>query len=814
MLCVLAGVVLLSLLLHQGTRQIEKEALAQRAAEVTAEHLEKLEVRILRSLEVLHSIASFHSALGNLDRALFREFVQAALKRQPELLALSWNPVVPGSLRREVEAAAVADGIADFQFRERDDDGLLAPARERAEHVPVFMIEPPEPNALAVGFDLDSDPVRRVALERARDTGEPVATAPIHLAQESGNATGLLVMLPVYHGTAPTAVTERRSRLAGYAVAVFRIADLVGDALQDLRDKHIAAALFDESPSGTPILGECSLETSGGRLAWLDVADRRWAVVYAPTAFFSGERGPGRSKLVLMGGLALTFLTAAHLFGSWRRATAIAAANASLQAEVQIRQQAEAAAAAANSAKSDFLANMSHEIRTPLNAILGYAQLLQRDISLQPEQRDMLEGIRTSGQHLLGLINEVLDLSKIEAGRMELNPVDFDLTELLQGLSATFRPLCVQKGIQFRLNLEKPESAWVRGDAGKLRQVLINLAGNAIKFTRHGEVCLGVRGPRADNTRWQFEVIDTGPGIPEEEQAGIFQPFHQGKGGRDTGGTGLGLSIAQRQVELLGGRLELQSTRGVGSRFHFSIPLSQPQQPLPERSREVSRISPATPVSALVVDDRRENREVLGGLLAAIGCEARYARDADEALREAAEHRPRIVFLDLVLPGTSGLELARKLLSDSGDMRPVVVAHTASPLKEHRDAALAAGCAGFLAKPFQGEQIHECLRVHLGVEFEYAYPDPAPAPVSALALDAAAVPPELIARLATAAELHSTSALKACLQELRALGPEARALADLIRARMRSYDMDGILRVLSDLGSESAVTSSHAGHRR
>jgi CheY-like chemotaxis protein len=475
----------------------------------------------------------------------------------------------------------------------------------------------------------------------------------------------------------------------------------------------------------------------------------------------------------------------------------IAGANAALQEEVTVRQQAEAEAAFANQAKSDFLASMSHEIRTPLNAILGYAQLMQRDAHLSAEQRDGLEGINAGGQHLLGLINEILDLSKIEAGRMELNPVTFSLGGLLRGLEFTFKPLCARKGIAFRVEADGLRAKTLRGDEGKLRQVLINLLGNAVKFTGAGEVRL--RCGTEQTASWQFEVMDTGLGIPAEEQADIFKPFHQGTGAQHQGGTGLGLTIAQRQVALLGGELKLQSERGIGSRFHFSIPLAPAQGEIEVPGQEVIRLAAGITVLALVVDDRRENREVLGRMLSRIGCEVLLAADGEEALSIARARSPAIVFLDLLLPGLDGAATARALLAEPKTAQCKIVAHTASALERHRDDALAAGCVDFVAKPFRCERIYECLGTHLGVTFEYAEtPAVAETPPS---LDGVQIslPEELCARLAVAAELHSTTALKAALQELRGLGPEASLLAEHIRHLMRSYDMNGIQRLLAQV---------------
>ncbi len=796
-LCVLGTGTVLSLLLCLTMRGWERRELAQRAGDVTREQVERLQVSLLRSLEVLHSIASLHAAEGDIRRVQFGKFVRQALARQPELQALSWNPLVSAARRAELETAAVAEGAAGFQFRERAADGHFIAAGVRAEYVPVYFIEPLERNALALGYDLDSDPRRRVSLEQARDTGLPAATAPLRLAQEPGDQTGLLVLMPVYNGSTPTDVASRRERLAGFAVAVFRVADLVGNAFQELRTKGIEAQLFDESPAGERIFNstaDAKISPAMSAQTALEFAGRRWAVVFAPTAEFSATQSHLQSQLALFGGLAFTLLTTAYLFGSWRRTREVAFANAALQEEVRVRQQAEAAAAAANAAKSDFLASMSHEIRTPLNAILGYAQLMRRDERLPPEQHDSIRGISASGHHLLGLLNEILDLSKIEAGRMELNPVDFDLAALGRGLTATFQPLCAQKRIGFRVLPEGAERLPVRGDEGKLRQVLINLLGNAVKFTRMGEVCL--RFQARPEGQWLFEVIDSGQGIPEGELTDIFKPFHQGIGARDHGGTGLGLAIAQRQVELLGGKLELQSSRGVGSRFHFSIPLPSADGVAEETIVQVARLAPGSRVRALVVDDRRENREVLGGLLAAIGCEVRYAVDGEETCLAVREECPDIIFLDLLLPGLSGADTARKLLAEAPHDPPKIVAHTASALARHRDEALTAGCIDFLAKPFRGERIYECLKTHLGTEFEYVTPMASAPQLASPDTLRVALPDELCARLNVAAELHSTTALKACLQELRQLGPDAEMLAEHIRYRMRSYDMDGILRLL------------------
>ena len=813
---VLTGGALLSLLLFFMIRGGELRDLQTKASNLTHEKVENLHVDMLRSMEVLHSISSLHAAQGKIEREQFHEFVRQALLRQPEIQALSWNPRVPESARARFEMMAT-NGSPGYELRELTAAGEFVQAAHRSEYVPVLFIEPMNGNASAVGYDLDSDARRLASIEQARDTGLPVATAPIHLAQEHNGKKGFLVLLPVYQGeTTPVTVAERRERLAGFAVAVFRVMNLVDDIFQQLKAQGIEVRVFDDSPAGELIYDNVTpaneqLATGVKKTIPLEVAGRRWVVAFVPTPKFIAAQSRTQAWMVLAVGILFTLLTAAYLYGGWWRTQEIAAANTALQEEVAVRQRAEAAAEAANQAKSDFLASMSHEIRTPLNAILGYSQIMQRDRQLTAEQKDAIGSISASGQHLLGLINEILDLSKIEAGRMELNPVDFDLAALGQGLTAIFQPLCAAKRIGFRVVFDGGGKKFVTGDEGKLRQVLINLLGNAVKFTNVGEVFFRCKNLADD--AWSFEVIDTGLGIPEPERANIFKPFHQGSNSQHQGGTGLGLAIAQRQVELLGGRLELQSERGIGSRFFFQISL-------PVASAGESQLVPLLPlqlkpgqrIRALVVDDRKENCDILGRMLSSVGCEVLFAAGGVEALQVLREGFPQIVFLDWLLPDMSGTEVARAMLSAPGGVTVKIVAHTASALAQYRDDARAAGCVDFIAKPIRAERVYECLLIHLDAEFEYAdTPQPAMEKLSEWDAGQLELPDELYARLATAAELHSTTVLKSCLIELRQHGPGAEQLAEHIRNLMRSYDMDGILRLISR-ATVPAANLSH-GHK-
>ena len=395
-----------------------------------------------------------------------------------------------------------------------------------------------------------------------------------------------------------------------------------------------------------------------------------------------------------------------------------------LQVSKEKAEKARQTAEVANKAKSTFLANMSHELRTPLNAILGFTQIMQRDRTANQEQLENLAIINRSGEHLLALINDVLDMSKIEAGRIALNPHSFDLHRLLDTTQEMLEFKADAKGLELLFDRHPDVPQYIRTDERKLRQVLINLLNNALKFTDEGGVTLRIKPDTANVYTLLFEIEDTGAGIAEAELDTLFEAFTQTETGRQSEeGTGLGLPISRKFVQLMGGDIAVSSQVGIGTVFKFNIIAEaalkeelQSHKP----TQKVVGLEPNQPTyRILVVDDRWENRQIVLKLLEPVGFEVREATNGVEAIEVWQEWQPHLIWMDMRMPVMNGYEATEHIKSQLKGQAVYIIALTASTFEEERAIVLSAGCDDFVRKPFREAVLFDKIAEYLGVSYVY-----------------------------------------------------------------------------------------------
>jgi signal transduction histidine kinase/CheY-like chemotaxis protein len=407
--------------------------------------------------------------------------------------------------------------------------------------------------------------------------------------------------------------------------------------------------------------------------------------------------------------------------------------NRTLEAQVTQRTselaEAKEKAEVANLAKSTFIANMSHELRTPLNAILGFSQIMARSENIPSEHQESINIINHSGEYLLTLINNILDLSKIEAGKITLNLNNFDLYRLLDEIEDLFKLKSINQGLQLDFQRGDDVPQYVQTDELKLREVLINLLGNAIKFTNKGGVFIRVKSlstPETEpsNQTLYFEVEDTGVGIASEELSQLFEAFSQTQSGKKAQvGTGLGLAISQKFVRLMGGDIHVQSQVGVGTVFSFNIQVNLVQSIEVETQtfqRRIIALEPNQPCyKLLIVDDNLINRKLLIKLLNPLGFELQEASNGKEAITIWQDWEPHLIWMDMRMPVMDGFEATTQIKTTTKGEATAIIAITASVLEDNRNIILSAGCDDFVQKPFQESIIFEILEKHLGVRFIY-----------------------------------------------------------------------------------------------
>lgn len=475
-------------------------------------------------------------------------------------------------------------------------------------------------------------------------------------------------------------------------------------------------------------------------------------------------------------------------------------------------QQANAQLARASRHKDEFLANMSHELRTPLNAILGYAQILKSAENLTDRQREGLETIKSSGEHLLTMINEILDLSKIEAGRLTLQLHEFHFLDFLTYIAKIIHIRAEQKGVRFVYEPDPQLPTGVCADEKRLREVLINILGNAVKFTEQGSVTFHIRTIESASlppsiATIQFSVEDTGIGIPSDQLDEIFLPFRQvAKSYGATEGTGLGLAISRRLVTLMGSELHVSSIIGQGSRFWFEVNLPCISGFVAQKQGDAPQVIGyrGIPRTVLVVDDNAQNRNVLVGMLLPLGFHAIEAADGQECLEQATTYHPDIILLDLRMPIMDGYETVRHLRNIPALHQVAMIAVSASVFEETRQRALQSGFQDFLIKPLQREHLLQLLQRYLQIEWIYeTMPDavnPVAPPTTQAHAEFMPLPPADAENIRQLAHLGITRRILVTLDQLERQDAAYIPFVNTLRQLAKTYQFDQILTLLESQG--------------
>ncbi|CAN2043879.1 histidine kinase [Candidatus Magnetomoraceae bacterium gMMP-13] len=465
----------------------------------------------------------------------------------------------------------------------------------------------------------------------------------------------------------------------------------------------------------------------------------------------------------------------------------------------------------ANRAKSTFLANMSHELRSPLNAILGFTRVINRNQSIPHAEKENLAIIRRSGEHLLSLINDVLDMSKIEAGRIILNKNNVDIYCLLDDMENMFCLKAEEKGLQliFECDANVPQYIWT--DESKLRQVLVNFLGNALKFTKEGGISVMVRRLPVQDMKTkkidlQFKIKDTGEGIAPDELDSLFEAFVQTETGRKSQeGTGLGLSISQKFIQMMGGDITVESEVGRGTVFRFEIQTEAKEGmdiETPQPERHVIALMPDQPCyRILIVDDRKTNRLLLFRLLTLPGFEIREAENGKDAVEIWEKWEPHLICMDMRMPVMDGYEATKRIKSTIKGQATAIIAVTASVFEEERAVVLSAGCDDFVRKPFKESEIFNVIHKHLGVRYVYEKEVDSPVPEfsekekqKALTPEALGVlPHELLIGLEQASVQGDTDRVESLIKDIRTHDAE---LADALTALIADFEYDKILELI------------------